>query len=271
MRKIIITLFLLLGQCSLFNFQFSMLRAQNLYIGSFYVTTIDEEKLYGDGGDKWSVRMPVICDMFNFEEPDVLGLQSVTESQVGQLSKRLTNFKAAGDILYNESTLALDTCGTVSDMPEGSTCSWARLQKDGKAFYVFNICFSTEASVATTSATRIRTATGEINTENLPVFVTGFLGVNETKTPYSRMVAKFNDCYTKASVVSAEYGTVNNFDLAANHGTERYDFVFASKTVTVKAYGQIQYAYYTKESDGSYKRRLPSTHFPVMAKVTLPK
>ena len=34
--------------------------SQDLYIGSFYVTTTDEEKLYGDGGDKWANRLPVI-------------------------------------------------------------------------------------------------------------------------------------------------------------------------------------------------------------------
>jgi len=269
MKKTIIILCLLLGQCSMFNVQCSMAYAQNLYIGSFYVTSSEEESLYGDGNDKWSKRMPCIYEMFNFEQPDVLGLQSLTDTQLSNLSRRMTGYGVAVDILYNKS-LQLDSCGTVSDMPEGSTCSWARLQKDGKAFYVFNICFSTDASIAQTSSTRVRTAIGEINPGGDPCFIVGFLGVNETKTAYSRLTVKFNDCYTKAPVVSAEYGTVNNFDLAANHSTERFDFVFASKTVNVKAYGQLQYGYFTQESDGTYKRRLPSTHFPVMAKVTLP-
>jgi endonuclease/exonuclease/phosphatase family metal-dependent hydrolase len=244
--------------------------AQNLYIGSFYVTTTEEETLYGDGGDKWATRLPIICDMFNFEQPDVLGLQSLTSSQLSAVSKRLTNHDAAGNILYNKNTIELDTCGVVEDMPEGSTCSWAKLRKDETIFYVFNVCFSTETSVATTSATRVNSAVTAINTEKLPCFVVGDLGVNETKTAYTRLSSRYNDCYTKAAVVSAEYGTKNDFDLAANHGTDRYDFIFAPKTATVKAYGQLQYGYFTKESDGSYKRRLPSTHFPVMAKVTLP-
>lgn len=244
-------------------------QTQDLYIGSFYVTSSTEESLYGDGNDKWTKRMPIICDMFNFEQPDVLGLQSLTTSQRAQIVNRLTNHKAAGDILYNKA-LQLDTCGVVEEMPEGSTCCWAKLQKGEKAFYVFNFCFSTDADIAATSATRVRSAAGEINTENLPCFVVGYLGVNETKTAYTRLTARFYDCYTKASIVSAEYGTVNNFDLKSNHGNNRYDFVFASKTKnTVKAYGQLQYGYFTQESDGSYKRRLPSTHFPVMAKVTL--
>lgn len=243
--------------------------AQDLYIGSFYVTTPEEESLYGDGNDKWAKRMPIICDMFNFEQPDVLGLQSLTDSQRSQIVNRLTNHNAAGDILYSKS-LELDTCGVVEEMPEGSTCCWAKLKKGEKSFYVFNFCFSTDADVAATSATRLRSATTEINTENLACFVIGDLGVNETKTAYTRLTARFNDCYTRATVVSAEYGTVNNFDLATNHGSNRYDFVFASKTKnTIKAYGQLQYGYYTQESDGSYKRRLLSTHFPVMAKVTL--
>ena len=240
--------------------------AQDLYIGSFYVTTEEEEKQFGDGYDKWTNRMSIICDMFNFEQPDVLGLQSLTAAQLGQISKRMTSYNAAGDILYNKS-LVLESSGTVDEMPEGSICSWAKLQKGETTFYVFNIYFST--SVATTSATRVRNAIGEINTENLPSFIVGYLGVNETKTAYNRLSARHNDCFTVAPVISAEYGTINNFNLEANHSTERFDFVFASKNISVKAYGQLQYGYFTKESDGTYKRRLPSTHFPVMAKVTL--
>lgn len=252
---------------SFFTLQLFTASAQNLYIGSFYVTTNNEEKLYGDGGDMWANRRPVICDMFKFEQPDVLGLQSLTASQLSAIKSGIS-YNAAGDILYNKNTIQLLDNGAVEDLPEGTTCTWAKLQKEEKAFYVFNICFSAET--ATTAAMSIQTATGEINAENLPCFVVGYLGVNETHAAYSRMTSKFNDCYTKASVVSAEFGTVNNFDLEANHGTERFDFIFTSKLgVTAKAYGQLQYGYYTKESDGKYKRRLLSTHFPIMAKVTL--
>ena len=241
--------------------------AQELYIGSFYVTSSSEESLYGDGGDKWINRRNAICDMFNFEQPDVLGLQSVDESQLSFFNLRMTNYSLAGDILYQQ-TLELDTCGLVEDMPEGSTCSWAKLRKDGRTFYVFNMCLSTTLVVALTSATRVRSAAAELNAEGAPCFIVGFLGVSETKTPYTRLTGKFNDCF-KAPIVSAEYGTKNDFNLAANHGTDRYDFVFASKDVTIRAYGQLQYSYFNKESDGTYKRRLPSTHFPVMAKVTM--
>ena len=86
----------------------------------------------------------------------------------------------------------------------------------------------------------------------------------------SALSGMFESFTPESMTVSAEYGTKNNFDLAANHGTERYDFIFASKTITVKAYGQLQSAYFTQESDGTYKRRQLSTHFPVMAKVKLP-
>lgn len=241
-------------------------RAQDLYIGSFYVTTEEEEALYGDGGDKWVTRRTPMCDMLNFEQPDILGLQSVTDTQISYMKKQMTSHKVVGDILY-KNTLELVTNGEVDEMPEGSTCSWAKFKKDDKEFYVFNFYFAT--STSTTSASRIRNAVGEINTENLPCFVIGYLGVNETKTAYTRMAGKFYDCFTQAPVVSAEYGTVNNFDLAGNHENDRFDFIFVSKNISVKAYGQLQYAYFTASSS-SYKRRLPSTHFPVMAKVTLP-
>lgn len=243
--------------------------AQDLYIGTFYVTSTDEEALYGDGNNKWMNRKTVITDMFKFEQPDVLGLQSLTSVQLAYIKSAINSTHAlAEDILYKR-TLELDTCGIVEGLPEGSTASWAKLRKEGKAFYVFNFCFSSELTVATLSATSLISFVNTINTEKLPFFVLGDLGVNETKTAYTRMNARYNDCYVKAPIKSAEYGTKNNFDLAANHGSERYDFIFASKTIIVKAYGQLQSAYFTAESDGSRKRRLPSTHFPVMAKVTI--
>lgn len=245
-------------------------QGQELYIGSFYVTSTEEEKLYGDGGDKWANRMPVICDMLNFEDPDVMGLQSLTDSQLSSISKRMTNHDVAGDILYNKKTLTLLASGTVENLLEGSTCTWAKLQKGETAFCVFNMNFSTIESEASSALTRVITVIGEVNTESLPCFVVGKIGTNESTTVYTRLNARYPDCKTKASVVSAEYGTYSGFDLAANHDSERFDFVFASKNVRVKAYGQLEYGYLTQESDGSYKRRHPSTHFPVMAKVTLP-
>ena len=181
--------------------------AQNLFIGSFYVTTTDEEKLYGDGGDKWATRRNIICDMFNFEQPDVVGLQSVTEAQISNLTIRMSTYKAAKDILYSK-TLELEDSGQVSEMPEGSTCFWAKLKKEGKTFYVFNVCFSTDSSIASASTTRILAAVDEINTETLPYFVVGNLGDNDKKTPYSRLSTRYQDCYKKAPVVSAEYGTL---------------------------------------------------------------
>lgn len=244
--------------------------AQDLYIGSFYVTSTDEEALIGDGNNKWANRKSVIIEMFKFEQPDVLGLQSLTAIQLANIKNGVISTHALAENILYKKTLELDTCGVVEGLPEGSTASWAKLRKNGSAFYVFNFCFSTETAVATQSATSLITAVNTINAEKLPFFVLGDLGVNETKTAYTRMNARYNDCYMKAPIKSAEYGTKNNFDLAANHGSERYDFIFASKTVTVKAYGQLQSAYYTPESDGSRKRRLPSAHFPVMAKVTLP-
>ena len=243
--------------------------AQDLYIGSFYVTTPDEEKQYGDGGDKWTTRRTYICDIFNFEQPDVLGLQSVTESQVSFLNQRMTTHNAIGNIIYKKE-LELVSNGTIEEMPEGSTCSWVKLKKGDAAFYVFNVSFSTDATLGNTSATKVMSAVEEINTEGLPNFVLGYLGGNEKKTAYTRLSARFYDCYKKAPIISAEYGTVSNFDLAANHSTDRFDFIFTSKDITTKAYGQLQSAYLTKETDGSYKRRQFSTHFPVMAKVTLP-
>lgn len=243
--------------------------AQDVYVGSFYITTVTEEREYGDGKNNWSNRLLIIGDMFNFEQPDVLGLQGGTTTQMNSIYRKLTGYKISGDIIYNNKSVQLDTCNVVENMPEGSTCSWAKLKKGEKAFYVFNCNFSTNLTTAIASATSVLSAINTINAENLPCFIVGYLGSNETKEPHNSIARRYYDCYSQSPIVSAEYGTVNNFDLENNHGTERYDFVFASKTgITIRAYGQLEYAYLTSGDDG-YVRRLPSTHFPVMVKARL--
>ena len=244
-------------------------KAQDIYVGSFYITSTDEEATLADGKNKWSARMPYIVDMLKFEQPDVLGLQSFTSSQFSALTIRLTTHAAAGDILYNKTTVLLDTCGTVEGLAEGCSCSWAKMQKDGRDFFVFNFCLTPDGSA--TAATRIRTALTALNPDGLPCFLMGYLGVSEGKSAYTRLSSRYNDCYQAAPVVSAEYGTVSNFDLEANHDSSRFDFIFASKNISLKAYGQLQYGYFTKETDGTYKRRQLSAHHPVMVKATLPQ
>ena len=110
--------------------------AQDLYIGSYYATSSSEENLYGDGNNKWQTRANVIRNMFNFENPDVLGLQSLTTSESSLLDKLMTNHLLVNDILYHKD-LQVDTCGVLEGLPEGCTCSWAKFQKEEKAFYVF--------------------------------------------------------------------------------------------------------------------------------------
>ena len=243
--------------------------SQNLYIGTCYVTTTDEDSISVDKGDKWTNRLPVLCDMFKFEQPDVLGLQAYTATQLTQIRQRLSAYNATGGILYNRANIQMDTCGVLDNLREDCTCTWAKMKKEDTSFYVFNFCFATTTTNAASSATLVRTAVGSINTDNLPVFIIGYLGVNQEKTAYSRLTARFNDSYTQAAVKSAAFGTKNNYDLENNHGTDRYDFVFTSRNVTVTAYGQLEYGYLTNEGDSGYKRRLPSSHFPVMAKVKL--
>ena len=116
--------------------------AQQLYIGSLYVTTPTEESSYGDGGNLWQNRLPVICDMFNFEQPDVLGLQSLTDAQLSAITNGMTSYLSTGNILYNNA-LQLLASGTVSGLPSTGSCNWAKLSKAGTEFYVFNIFFNT--------------------------------------------------------------------------------------------------------------------------------
>ena len=147
--------------------------AQNLYIGTCYVTTVEEDSISSDKGDKWTNRVSVLCDMFKFEQPDVLGLQAYNSTQLAQIKQRVSTHSAAGDILYNRTKIQMDNCGVVDNLREGCSCSWAKLKIEERYFYVFNFSFTTSTTDAASSATVVRSAVTNINTESLPVFVIG--------------------------------------------------------------------------------------------------
>lgn len=286
MKRMILTLAVALGAFAA--------HAQQLYIGSYNVTSTAEEGSYGDGNDKWANRMPVICDMFNFEQADVVGMQSMDKDQYADLRSGMAGYQTVGvgaddgeeaglfaPIFCNSATVELLESGHfwLSDTPDKASkfsgaansqvCTWAKLRKGQSAFYVFNVCLDTNADIAKASASLVLGRMQEMNGDGLPCFLTASIGADEQSEVYAQLAAQLADAYASAGVVSAEYGTLNAFNLASNHGTSRYDFVFAGTSgINVDSYGQLQYGYFTT-SGGNATRRLPSAHFPVMAKATL--
>lgn len=77
--------------CLLFAMAMS---AQSIFVGTYnirYRNDGDEKK-----GNVWATRCKVICDMINFEAPDVFGTQEVLIGQLRDLRAGLDNYDFIG-------------------------------------------------------------------------------------------------------------------------------------------------------------------------------
>ena len=77
--------------CLLFAMAMS---AQSIFVGTYNIRNRndgDEKK-----GNVWATRCKVICDMINFEAPDVFGTQEVLIGQLRDLRAGLDNYAFIG-------------------------------------------------------------------------------------------------------------------------------------------------------------------------------
>lgn len=118
-----------------------------------------------DGVNCWSNRLPLICDFFRKEEPDIICLQEVLDNQYVSLCDSLMNYNSYGvgridgdrageyaPIFYRQDKYNLNSKGTfwLSETPDiaGSIgwdaaqpriVTWAEfVDKKGKSFFVLN-------------------------------------------------------------------------------------------------------------------------------------
>ena len=71
-----------------------VMSAQNLYVGSYNVRNRND----GDekNGNVWATRCKVMCDMINFEAPDVFGTQEVLVGQLRDMRAALDDYDFIG-------------------------------------------------------------------------------------------------------------------------------------------------------------------------------
>ena len=122
--------------------------------------------------------------------------------------------------------------------------------------------------------------------QGAPVVVTGDFNVDQTDEIYTIFTHSglLKDSYNVARLRFAENGTFNSFD--PDLFTEsRIDHVFVSPEVQVDAYGMLTNGYWVPDTDSqqqikapnapqeisfsTYKRRLPSDHYPVFVRLSM--
>lgn len=301
MRKVIISaLLIIIGLC---------VNAQNLFVGTYNIRyDAESDRSEGNG---WNVRSKVLCDMMNFEDPDIFGVQEALINQVHDLKNQLNGYdyigvgrddgKEAGEfsaIFYKKDKLKKLANGNfwLSETPEKPglgwdaacirICTWGKFEEIGTKFkfYYFNLHMDHVGVVARREAAKlVIKRIKEIAGNKAPVILTGDFNVDQKDEIYKIFAESkiLKDTYIAAKQRFAENGTYQGFksDL---YTESRIDHIFVSNEFEVNHYGILTNGYWSKNASTNstkeanapqqisfehYTHRLPSDHYPVLAKI----
>ncbi len=293
----------------LFSVSVLCLHAQVFYVGTYNIRYDGEgDRKEGNG---WERRCQVICDMLNFEQPDIFGVQEALVNQVNDLKNGLDGYdfigvgrddgKQAGEfspIFYKKDKVKKVRHGHfwLNETPAQPKlgwdaacvriCTWGEFKdlQSRKKFYFFNLHMDHVGIIARREAARlVMRKIKEIAGEGALVILTGDFNVDQNNEIYRTFIQSgmLQDSYAVSKHRLAENGTFQGFR-SDKKTDSRIDHIFVSPQFVVEKYGILTHGYWTdndmedttKEGNAPQEiyfrnatHRLPSDHFPVMAKV----
>src|SRR5574344_266275 len=268
-RNLLLVLFLLV---------LTGLNAQSLFVGSYNIRM----KNAGDSieGNGWTSRYPVICDMINFESPDIFGSQEVLAQPLKDMLSCLKDYsyigvgrddgKLAGEfspVFYKKSKFKPLDSGTfwLSKTPQkaGSVgwdaalpriCSWGHFKtvKTNFEFWYFNLHMDHIGVVARRESAKLVVATIKRMCKGAPVILTGDFNVDQNDEIYTIFSNSgvLKDCYVSAKHRFATNGTFNSFKTYIKTES-RIDHIFVSPAFLVGRYGILTNSYWTPTGEES--------------------
>jgi endonuclease/exonuclease/phosphatase family metal-dependent hydrolase len=250
--------------------------AQNLFVGTYNVRNLNKSDI--KNGNGWTTRRDAICDMMNFEHPDMFGTQEALYSQLNDMRDRMKGYdyigaarddgKQAGEysaIFYRKDKFKLLDSGNfwLNETPNVPKlgwdaaciriCTWGKFKdKETKlTFYYFNLHMDHIGIVARReSAKLVISKIKEITGLKCPYILSGDFNVDQTNEIFKIFSDSgiLRDSYTYAEQRFAENGTFNDF--YPDRKTEgRIDHVFVSPKFEIKNYGILTNAYWTENTN----------------------
>lgn len=263
---------------TLFLFPMFLLQAQEIQVMTYNVKYANEN----DGENSWSKRKQFITNQLKFYEPDIMGLQEVLFSQIQHFTSEIGGYDFVGKaredgkqkgeftaILFKNEKFELiedhtfwlsETPGKVSTgwdaaLPRVCTYALFRDKNTGKKFWFFNSHFDHVGTEARTeSAKLILKKIEEVNTENLPVVLTGDFNLEPESEGIKLISEKLKDSRNTANTVFGSEGTFNGYQFD-KPASRRIDYIFVNESVEVKKYAVLT---------DSKEMKYPSDHFPVI-------
>ncbi|HMR18466.1 MAG TPA: endonuclease/exonuclease/phosphatase family protein [Sphingobacterium sp.] len=245
-----------------------------------------------DEGNLWKDRKLIMPQLINKYDFDIIGMQEAYLNQINDLKAALPQYEWIGisrdgsstsgefcPIFYKPEKFELlksgnfwlsttpSTPGKGWDAALNRICTWAQFKdkKSDYTFYVFNTHFDHVGEQARLqSANLMQQKIREIAGNTATAFMTGDLNFDQNHPNYSTIVNGnlLKDTYSLAlSKLNATRGTLNSFNPNSTR-TGRIDHIFATGGTFVRI------NYWAVLTD-SYSGKVPSDHFPVMARVLL--
>lgn len=240
----------------------------------------------GDGDNAWPRRLELVEPLLRFHSPDIIGVQEALPDQMEDLQRMLPDYasegiartdggefsaiwyrrsrltKLAGSTFYLSPTPASLSTGWDAALPRIVT--WAKFMDNasGHSFYCFNTHFDHIGEMARENSARlILHAIDSLNTEKLPVVLTGDFNAPPESAPIQTLLAG-NMLDSRDVSLFPAHGpdaTWSGWTMAGEPG-RRIDFVFVRGDLAVYRHATLA---------ESFSGRFPSDHLPVMAEVEL--
>ncbi len=249
---------------------FTASSAHALILGSFNVRYDNPGDV--ERGDDWPRRAPVVANLIQFHNFDVLGTQEAFHHQVEDLQKLLPGYDHTGvgrddgeqkgefaAIFFKKDKFRLLDSGTfwLSETPEepGSRgwdadlpriCTWAKLEPTdgGEPFWMFNVHFDHRGREARLESARLVLEKIEELAGDDPVVLAGDFNVNQDNEAYRLLHGseRLDDAREHAAVRYELNGTANNFRMDF-HTESRIDHIFLSSHFKPLRWGVLTDSY----------------------------
>ena len=263
---------------------FTSCKSQNLDVMTYNIRL----DIASDGENAWANRNDFFSSQVLFYAPDILNVQEARPNQMDDLKSVLNDYKAIGlgrdggnlgehsAIFYNSKKLKVEDTATfwLSETPNKVSKSWDAayprictyglftVLKSKQKVWVFNTHLDhVGVNARLKGMALILKKINEVNTQKLPVILTGDFNVEPDDELISALKQDMVDSKNIAKIIFGPNGTFNAFNYN-EPATRRIDYIMLSKSskIAVEKYGVLTSAINLK---------YPSDHFPVFATLKL--
>ena len=243
-----------------------------LYVGSYNIRNKNNSDSIN--GNVWTKRCQVLCDLLNFEQPDIFGTQECFIWQIRDMEARLDGYRHIGvarddgkergehsAIFYKKDKLRLLRSGDfwLSETPDKPglgwdaacirICTWGHFRHlaSGREFLFFSLHMDHVGKKARMESARLVMRKMQELGSGLPAILVGDFNVDQNSDEYKSILDSgiFKDAYQAAEFRHAPNGTFNGFN-PSGYTTSRIDHMFLSPVIKVKKYAILTDTYRTR-------------------------